>query len=116
MEIVFNVILIGLIILCNLMILVALKGIKSLRDEVDLIQKQYHFHLMNVAQDLDALQVDVAKMSQQLDALPDVMKEDNYRSLLALRESLESTKPIKPNNWDSVREAFKGPTRTDLNE
>jgi hypothetical protein len=24
--------------------------------------------------------------------------------------------PIKPNNWDSVREAFKGPVRVDLNE
>lgn len=26
------------------------------------------------------------------------------------------TKPIKPNNWDSVREAFKGPVRIEINE
>jgi hypothetical protein len=38
------------------------------------------------------------------------------RSLLALRESLETAKPIKPNNWDSFREAFKGPTRVEINE
>lgn len=24
--------------------------------------------------------------------------------------------PIKPNNWDSIREAFKGPTRVEINE
>jgi hypothetical protein len=36
--------------------------------------------------------------------------------LLALRESLEATKPIKPNNWDSMKEAFKGPTRVEVNE
>ena len=39
-----------------------------------------------------------------------------HRSLLALRETLETAKPIKPNNWDSVREAFKGPVRIEINE
>jgi hypothetical protein len=38
------------------------------------------------------------------------------RSLMALRDTLETTKPIKSNNWDSVREAFKGPVRNDVNE
>lgn len=38
------------------------------------------------------------------------------RHLLALRELLETTKPMKTNNWDSVREAFKGPTRVEINE
>ena len=42
-------------------------------------------------------------------------------SLVAIRELLDANKPInselKPNNWDSVKEAFKGPTRAiDLNE
>lgn len=38
------------------------------------------------------------------------------RSMLALREILEPTKPIKTNNWDSVRQAFKGPARIEVNE
>lgn len=42
-------------------------------------------------------------------------------SLETIRELLDANKPItsegKPNNWDSVKEAFKGPTRAiDLNE
>lgn len=37
------------------------------------------------------------------------------RSLLDLREALNSAKPIKPNNWDSVKEAFKGPSKVDPN-
>lgn len=39
-----------------------------------------------------------------------------HRSLLAMRESLEAAKPMKSNNWDSVREAFKGPVRIEINE
>ena len=35
------------------------------------------------------------------------------RSLLDLRQALEPTKPIKPNNWDSVRKAFQGPVKVD---
>ena len=39
-----------------------------------------------------------------------------HRSLLSTRESLEAAKPMKSNNWDSVREAFKGPVRIEINE
>ena len=38
------------------------------------------------------------------------------RHLSALKELQEPTKPIKPNNWDSVKEAFKGPYRVEINE
>lgn len=38
------------------------------------------------------------------------------RSMLALREALEPTKPMKSNNWDSVRKAFTGPARIDIDE
>lgn len=43
-------------------------------------------------------------------------KDDIHRSMLALREPLETTKPIKPNNWNSMKEAFKGPSRIEGNE
>jgi hypothetical protein len=39
-----------------------------------------------------------------------------HRSLLSTRESLEAAKPMKSNNWDSVREAFKGPVRIEISE
>lgn len=38
------------------------------------------------------------------------------RQLLDLKEVFQATTPIKPNNWDSVREAFKGPVRVEINE
>jgi len=31
-----------------------------------------------------------------------------------LRASMD--KPLKPNNWDSMKEAFKGPARVSINE
>jgi hypothetical protein len=44
--------------------------------------------------------------------MSDEVKSHFDRALLATKES-DTTKPIKPNNWDSVREAFKGPVRVD---
>ena len=58
-----------------------------------------------LSENLIELDDKVVNLSNQID-----------RSMLALRESLEATKPIKPNNWESFREAFKGPTRIDVNE
>ena len=37
-------------------------------------------------------------------------------SLLSIKDEITPTTPIKPNNWDSVREAFKRPTRNIINE
>lgn len=50
--------------------------------------------------------------SHKIDALGNGLD----RSMLSLRELLENAKPIKSNNWDSVREAFKGPARIEINE
>lgn len=37
------------------------------------------------------------------------------RSLLA-RDNLDNAKPMKSNNWDSVKNCFKGPVRVEANE
>ena len=37
-----------------------------------------------------------------------------YRS--ELKENIEPPKPIRANNWNSVREAFKGPVKVEVNE
>lgn len=65
--------------------------------------------------DLEGIEKAVVGLSEKVDALPDMFKEDIHRSLLTLRDSLETAKPIKPNNWDSVKEAFKGPARVEIN-
>ena len=37
------------------------------------------------------------------------------RSLLA-RSNSDNAKPMKSNNWDSVKNCFKGPSRVEVNE
>lgn len=69
-----------------------------------------------LAGDLDGIEKALVGLAEKLEALPDMIKEDIHRSSLALREALETAKPIKPNNWDSVKEAFKGPVRIEINE
>ena len=61
---------------------------------------------------IDELEFKVVALSE----LVTLYQNDNIRSSLALREALETAKPIKPNNWDSVKQAFKGPVRIDINE
>ena len=51
-------------------------------------------------------------LQKRIDAISHVID----RSTLALREHLETIKPIKPNNWDSVKKAFKGTTRVEEDE
>jgi predicted nuclease with TOPRIM domain len=51
------------------------------------------------------------KLSNQLDTL-----EEIHRSLLNSKENSETAKPIKPNNWDSFREAFRGPTKVEIRD
>lgn len=53
--------------------------------------------------------------SCMVDAINEQTEQIN-RSMLALKESIEPTKPIKTNNWDSIAKAFKGPTRIEVNE
>ena len=65
---------------------------------------------------LEGVEAAIIGLSEKIDAMPDKFKDDIHRSLLTLREDLEAAKPIKPNNWDSVREAFKGPMRIEINE
>ena len=66
--------------------------------------------------DLEGVEKSLVLLSQKVQSLPDTIKDDLHRTLLTFRETLEATKPIKPNNWDSFREAFKGPTRVEINE
>lgn len=86
----------------NVLLEVSHDQYESLKETVDEYTKETEMFKYNF----------IVKTSQQLDVLPDLIREDIHRCLLA-KESLEAAKPIKPNNWDSVKEAFKGPVRID---
>jgi hypothetical protein len=54
----------------------------------------------------------LSMMNDRLNSRLFSISENIDRSTLSLKKILEPTEPIKPkNNWDSIREAFKGPTR-----
>jgi len=50
------------------------------------------------------------------DLLQDIVSLDNKIQSLSSLASQSTQSPMKPNNWDSIREAFKGPVRTEGNE
>jgi hypothetical protein len=85
------------------------KKIENIESNIKIIDEE-------LAGDLEGIEKALVLLSQKIDVLPDTIKEDFHRTSLALRETLETARPIKPNNWDSVKEAFKGPVRIEINE
>jgi hypothetical protein len=62
---------------------------------------------------LNSIFVTIAKI-RELEAQVELLLQKTneiHRTMLALQEPIEPTKPIKPNNWDSIKKAFKGPVK-----
>lgn len=116
MEIFFYLSTFSLLIAIIGLIYVLTTKFESVQISLDSLHGQQSSKFEILFEDIDRIEKIVSKLSQQMDALPDVVKDDHHRFLLDLRANLEATKPIKPNNWDSVKEAFKGPARKELNE
>lgn len=57
----------------------------------------FELSLMNITQNLDSIKEEINRSSQA-------------------KTSQEMIKPIKPNNWDKMREFFKRPVKVDVNE
>ncbi len=68
--------------------------------------------LVKYLDEIDEIYLKSVKMSGQLDSI----QAEIHRSMLAIRSPLEATKPIKTNNWNSMKEAFKGPVRINVDE
>lgn len=65
-----------------------------------------HTPLINtVVENTVKMNDEIVQLSDQID-----------RSMLDLRSILEPTKPMKTNNWVSMRKAFKGPAGVELDE
>lgn len=68
--------------------------------------------IQNLGENIEEIEIKTVKISAQLDSI----QSEIYRILAEQKESLSSARPIKPNNWDSLKEAFKGPCRVTINE
>lgn len=51
----------------------------------------------------------VDKLSEKIDKL----ESESFLSISTTQEQPNQTKPIRPNNWDSMKAAFRAPTRVD---
>lgn len=87
-----------------------------LSKKIDTLQENQKILDEQLAGDIEGIEKALVHISEKMDVLPTIFREDIHRSSLALREALETAKPIKPNNWNSVKEAFKGPVRIEINE
>ncbi len=90
--------------------------IHSMSKRINEIDVHTDFFRRKFITTLDAHGDDFDRLEKQLTNLIELVKNDNDRSLQAILERLDAAKPIKPNNWDSIKEAFKGPVRGEINE
>lgn len=119
------------ILICALIVNLAATAFfiyKVLRMEEVLLKLERDFHVeMNCWQEnfgctedkIDSVAYETTKSLSKLNEVIEKIDKvaiDSIESFAALKESPEVTKPTKPNNWDSMKEAFKGPTRVEINE
>lgn len=109
MEIFFYIVIAGLLSCC-------LVAIISMSKKIESIETYSEFFRRKFITTMDVHGEDFDRLEKKSEALLELVKADNDRSLQAILERLDAAKPIKPNNWDSVKEAFKGPVRIEINE
>jgi hypothetical protein len=88
----------------------------SLFKKIEYIETRFEFFTRKFITTLDTHGEDFDRLERHLKDLIEIVKNDNDRSLQAILERLDAAKPIRPNNWDSIKEAFKGPARVEINE
>ena len=92
------------------------KKVNGLQEEMKLLRDNQTVIDENLAGDLEGIEKALVLLSEKIQSLPDTLKDDIHRSSQAILERQDAAKPIKPNNWDSIKEAFKGPVRVEINE
>lgn len=93
-----------------------LERIKEVEECSEFFRRKFITTMDIHGQDFDHLESQLERLSENFHLLDEKIKDNNDRFLLALQENLQTTKPMKPNNWDSVKEVFKRPTRIEVNE
>ena len=84
--------------------------------KINILGKKFDFAQRNLLQTLEIQDGYFDRFEKKTDSVLNIFKSDTDRSLQSILERLDAAKPIKPNNWDSVKSAFKGPVRIDVNE
>lgn len=116
MEILFEITLRAFLLFSLAMCyLIARKIEKNLETEKEILQG-YREIFRALKKDVEHIHEKAWTMVLQLDAIPDIVKEDNSRILGELIKALETPMPMKPNNWDSLKTVFTRPARIDKNE
>ena len=89
---------IGTNIACLLKIYDLERSLKRIENEYHIVIESVMYNFQNIEDKIDNIieKNELKKLQEELD-----------RSLQANREALEAAKPMKTNNWDSVREAFR---------
>jgi hypothetical protein len=57
----------------------------------------------------------VDKISEAIEKI-DSLANDSFDALVNRKPTPDVTTPIRPNNWDSMKKAFTGPSRVEVNE
>lgn len=107
MEIFLDIIRVCLMAFLAIVAYAMSRKISKMELELEFYKRKFILTLDTFGEDIDRLERAVENNSKVVD--------DFHRSLLAQKES-EATRPIRPNNWDSIKEAFKGPVRIEINE
>ena len=116
METIFDIMNFALLCSCLVGVISMSKKVNTIDSRFEPLYRKNEQIIEALYGDIEVIEKAIVGLSEKVEALPDMFKDDIHRSLLALRDTLETTKPIRPNNWDSMKEAFKGPTRIEINE
>lgn len=79
-------------------------------------QDRICFLFEKMKENLDSYIEILGENYEELDSKIESLSNQIDRSLDAMKNIHETTKPMKPNNWDSVKDVFRGPVRVDINE
>ena len=113
MELILLITIILLLTLCVGLILCLMGKNDQLDSKFDFLIRRNSENFDKFFNDLGGLYQTIGDIEEKISNVPDLIKEDIYRSMDAIKSNIEPTMP-KTNNWDSVRKAFKGPSRIDI--
>jgi hypothetical protein len=104
METFFDIVAFIMLCISIWMNFIMLKRVASLEQKCEFFQRKF-------VQTLDVHGEDFDRLEKKQEDLLVLVKAENERSKMVLRDNLEPTKPMKSNNWNSLREAFKPPNK-----
>lgn len=116
MEIFSYIFLATILLPCLISIISMSKKIESLQETCLRMNSRMRDVIDIQSADIERMGREVERLGKRTEKFYEFIKNDNERSVQVILERLEAAKPIKTNNWDSVKQAFKGPVRIEVHE